>query len=95
MFWPQIISFRNNIMLRIPADKGGLGNPSAPIDVNMFHTTNFRSSSAMHVAEFHGNSHRDSTTHILSIAEIDIIIINEHTCGVRNGTAATSRTVNC
>ena len=82
-------------MLRIPADKGRLGNASAPIDVNTFRTTNFRSSSAMCVAEFHRNSHRDSTIHILSIAEIDTVIINEHACGVRNGTAATSRTVKC
>ena len=48
-----------NILLRFPENKGGLGNPSAPIHVNAFSTTNFRSQSAMRGAEFHGNTCRD------------------------------------
>ena len=62
MYGPQ-----HYFLLRIPDNKGRPGNPSAPIDVNAFRTTNFRSRSAMHDAEFHGNSRRDSTTRILSI----------------------------
>ena len=67
LFWPQKISFGNNIMLRFPEIKGGPGNPCAPIDVNAFRTTNFRSSLAMCGAKFHGNTRRDGPTRILSI----------------------------
>ena len=67
MYGPQKVSVGNKYLLRIPDDKGGPGNPSAPIDVNAFHTTNFRSRFAMRGAEFHGNSRRDSTTRIPSI----------------------------
>ena len=44
----------------ITTNKGGPRNPSAPIDVNVFRTTNFRSRFAMRCAEFHGNTLRDS-----------------------------------
>ena len=54
-------------MLRSTEKSGGPRNPSAPIDVNAFSNTNFRSLCAMRAAEFHGNTRRDSTTHILSI----------------------------
>ena len=40
---PQKVCDGNYFLLRIPDDKGGPGNPSAPIDVNPFRTTNFRS----------------------------------------------------
>ena len=39
---PQNVKNVNYILLRIPENKGGLGNPSASIDVNTFRTTNFR-----------------------------------------------------
>ena len=67
MFRSQKVCRGDNILLRFPENKGGPGNPSAPIDVNAFHTTNIRSSSAMRGAEFHGNTRRDSTTRIRSI----------------------------
>ena len=62
----------DNILLRFPEDKGGPGNPSAPIHVNTFRTTNIRSSSAMRGAEIHGNKRRDGTTRILSIRRLII-----------------------
>ena len=43
-------------MIRSTTNKGGPGNNSAPIDINAVHTTNFRSTSAMRGAEFHGNT---------------------------------------
>ena len=46
---------------------GGPGNHSAPIDLNAFHTTNFRSQFPMRGAEFHRNTRRGSTTCILSL----------------------------
>ena len=67
MFWSQKYGRGDDFWLRIPDDKGGPGNPSAPIDVNAFRTTNFRSRSAVRGAEFHGNTRRDSTTRIPSI----------------------------
>ena len=56
MYCPQNVNY---ILLRIPENKGGPGNPSVPIDVNAFRTTNFRCCSAMRGAEFHGNTGRD------------------------------------
>ena len=54
-------------MLRNTDHKEGPRNPSAPIGFNAFRTTNFRSSSAMRGAEFHGNSRCDGLTRIPSI----------------------------
>ena len=54
-------------MLRFTGDTGGPGKCCAPIDVNAFRTTNFRSQFAMRGAEIHGNTHRDGATRILSI----------------------------
>ena len=68
MYCPQNVKNSNYILLRIPENKGGPGNPSTPIDVNAFRTTNFQSRFALRGAEFHGNNHRDSTTRIPSIA---------------------------
>ena len=67
MYGPQNVIIGSYFMLRITDHKEGQRNPSAPIDVNAFRTTNFRSRSAMRGAEFHGNTRRDSTTRILSI----------------------------
>ena len=67
MYGPQKVSVGNYYLLRIPDDEGGPGNPSAPIDVNAFRTTNFRSRFAMRGAEFHRNTRHDSTTRIPSI----------------------------
>ena len=67
MFWSQNVRKDDNILLRFTDNTLGPGNPSTPIDVNMFRTTNFWSRSAMRGAEFHGNTRRDSTTRILSI----------------------------
>ena len=67
MFWSQKVSKDDHFLLRIPEDKGGPGNPYAPIGFNGKSATNFRSRSAMRGAEFHGNTRRDSTTRILSI----------------------------
>ena len=72
MFRSQKYGRGDAFWLRIPDDKGGPGNPSAPIDVNAFRTTNFRSRSAMRGAEFHGNTRRDSTTRIPSIDPKDL-----------------------
>ena len=43
VFCPQNVKNGNYILLGIPENKGGRGNPSAPIDVNAFRTTDFRS----------------------------------------------------
>ena len=67
MFWPKNVNVGSYFLQRIPDDKGGPRNPSAPIDVNAFRTTNFRSSSAMRIAEFPWVTLRDTTTRILSI----------------------------
>ena len=67
MFWSQKVGRGDNILLGFTENAGGPRNPSAPIDVNAFRTTNFRSPSAMRGAEIHGNSGRDSTTRIRSI----------------------------
>ena len=74
MFWSQKVCRGDNILIRFPENTGGPGNPSAPIQVNAFRTTNFRSSSAMRGAEFHGNTRRDSTTRILSIVRCPNLI---------------------
>ena len=39
MFRPQNVNVGSYFLQRIPDDKGGPGNPSAPIDVNAFRTT--------------------------------------------------------
>ena len=36
MYCPQNVKNGNYILLRIPENKGGPGNPSAPIDFNAF-----------------------------------------------------------
>ena len=66
-FWSQKVCRGDTIMSRFTENTGRPGNPSAPIHVNAFRTTNFRSSSAMRGAEFQRNMHRDSITRILSI----------------------------
>ena len=43
VYVPQKVSIGTYFLLRILYVKGGRGNPSAPIDVNVFCTTNFRS----------------------------------------------------
>ena len=70
MYCPQNVKNGNYILLGIPENKGGPGNPSIPIDVNAFRTTNFQSRFALRGAEFHGNNHRDSTTRIPSIGRL-------------------------
>ena len=67
MFWSQRVCRDDNTVLRFTENRAGPGNPLAPIHVNAFRITNFRSQSAMHGVEFHGNTRRDSTTRILSI----------------------------
>ena len=67
MFGPLKVCRGIYLLLRIPDDRGEPETPTAPIDVNAFHTTNFRSTSAMLGAEFNGNTHCESTTRILSI----------------------------
>ena len=67
MFWPQKVCRNDHFLLRIPDDKGGLRNPSAPIGFNEKSATNFRSLSAMRGAEIHGNNRRDGTTRILRL----------------------------
>ena len=69
MYWPQNVSRDYNLLIRSIIHEGGPGNPFAPIGFNGKSATNFRSSSAMRGAEFHGNSGRDGTTRILSIVE--------------------------
>ena len=66
-FWSQNDIIGNYFMLRSTNHKEGPRNPSAPILVNAFRTTNFRSSSAMHGAEIHGNTRRDCPTRILGM----------------------------
>ena len=66
LFWLQNVSNDSFFLLRIHDDKGGPGNPSAPIDVNAFRTTNFRSWSDMRGAKFHGNTRGDGPTRICS-----------------------------
>ena len=70
MFRPQKASRGDTFLVRFTENKGGLGNSSASIDVNAFHTTNFWSQSAMRGAENRGNTHCDGPTHIHSIANI-------------------------
>ena len=41
MFWSQKVGRGDNILLRFTENAGGPRNPSAPIDVNAFRTTNF------------------------------------------------------
>ena len=67
MFSSQKYRRGNYFSIRSTENSGGRGNPFSTIGINAFRTTNFRSSSAMRVAEFHGNTGRDSTTRILSI----------------------------
>ena len=67
MYGPQKVTIGSYFVLRIPSDKGGPGNPSAPIGINAFRTTKFRSLSAMRGTEFHWDTRRDTTTRILSI----------------------------
>ena len=67
MFWSQKVCRGDNILLRFHENKGGPGNPFAPIHVNTFRTTNIRSSSAMRGAKFHGNTGRDGPNRIPSI----------------------------
>ena len=43
VLWPENSSVGSYFLLRIPDHKGGPGNPSAPIGINAFRTTNFRS----------------------------------------------------
>ena len=78
MFWPQKVCRIDHFLLRIPDDMGGPGNPSAPIGFNGKSATNFRSLSAMHVAEFHGNTRRDGPTRIHSIAERGVICMRKY-----------------
>ena len=72
MLWSQKVCRGNTNMLRFTENKGGPGNSSAPIVVNAFHTTNFRSRFAMRCAENHGNTCRDGPTHIPSIGLIEV-----------------------
>ena len=67
MYCPQNVKNGNYILLTIRENKGGPGNPSAPIDFNAFRTTNVRSSTAMRGAEFHRNTGSDGPTRIPSI----------------------------
>ena len=67
MFLPQNVCMGSYLMLRIADQKRGSRNPSAPIGVNAFRTTNIRSQSAMRGADFHGNTCRDGPTRIPSI----------------------------
>ena len=67
MFRPQKVSRGETFLVRFTENTGGLGNSSASIDVNAFHTTNFRSQSAMRGAENHGNTHCDGPTRIHNI----------------------------
>ena len=53
---PQKVSIGSYSLLRISDEEGGLGNPSALIGINAFRTTNCWSLSAIHGAEFHGNT---------------------------------------
>ena len=57
MFRSQEGGRGDDILLRFTENTGGPRNPSAPIDVNALHTTNFRSRFAMRGAEIHGNIH--------------------------------------
>ena len=72
MFCSQKVCRGDDILLRSTENTRWPGNLSAPIEVNAFRTTNFRSSSAMRGAEFHGNTRRDSTTRILSIGVVNM-----------------------
>ena len=74
VYWSQKVSLGNYFFLRLPDDKGRPGNPSAPIDVNAFCTTNFRSRFAMLGAENHGNTRRDGPTRILCIT-VDVHVL--------------------
>ena len=67
LYGPQKITIDNYFLLSIPKEEGGPENPSIPIGVNAFRTTNFRSSSAMRGTKFHGNTYRDGPTRILII----------------------------
>ena len=67
MFSSQKYRRGNHVFLRSTENSGGRDNPFSTIGINAFRTTNFRSSSAMRGAEFHGNTGRESTTRILSI----------------------------
>ena len=70
MYGPQKVTIGSYFVLRIPYDKGGPGNSSAPIGINAFRTTNFWSLSAMRGTEFHWDTRRDTTTRILSISKL-------------------------
>ena len=63
MYDTQKVSSGNHFLLRIPNDKGGPGNPSAPIDFNAFRATNFWSRFGMRGAEIHGNKGVATFTH--------------------------------
>ena len=67
MFWSQKVFRGDHFLLGIPDHKGGLGNPSAPIDFNGKTATNIRSKYDMHGAEFHCNNRHDGPTSIRSI----------------------------
>ena len=73
------VSRGDTFLLRSTENLGGRGNPFSPIDVKAFHTTNFRSRSAMHGAEFHGNTRREGATRIRSIGQF-YGNIQEHYC---------------
>ena len=76
VFWSKKVCRGDNILLRFPENEGGPGNPSTPIHISAFHTTNFQSSSAMRGAEFHGNTHCDGPTRTRSIVAISCRHLN-------------------
>ena len=80
MYGPQNVTIDNYLLLRIPDDKGGPGNPYAPIGINAFRTTNFWYRSAMPGAEFHGDTRLDVPTRIPSInltLKIEVIYLKK------------------
>ena len=91
MYWPQKFSRGSHFWLRSTENAGGWGNPFFAIGFNAKSATNFRSSSAMRGAEFHGNTRRDGPTayavynHTLLVpgvkeAESEAILKNRVSC---------------
>ena len=70
MYWPQKFSRGYHFFGEKYRKCRGPGNPFSAIGVNAKSATNFRSSSAMCGAEFHGNTRRDGPTRIHSIAVV-------------------------
>ena len=74
VYWPQMFSRGSHFLLRSTENAGGRGNPFFAIGFNAKSATNFRSSSAMRGAEFHGNTRCDGPTRIRSIYTLGYMI---------------------